>query len=199
MPHVEPRPEPTPSPTARRPARGRAIRPLLLALLASLGATGCGFAPFTQAMRDGYGVDEARLGEVQFFMGSKCVLERQINQASGEIVHGRLRVRSGSAIDVVRIPRHTPGVLEFPTPDGLAVSFAPGTFFYFGPDPRRCPDSPYYLLGRYDRSTRRFLVLHAGVEYVLRSPEPCELVVRKRETRSRSRERTTLPGRRLGE
>ncbi len=195
---MKPRPEPAPSPAGHRPARGRGGWARLV-LLAALGTVGCGRATFTQAMREGYGVDDARLHEVQFYMGSRCVLERQVNQATGEVVHGRLQVRSGRAIDVVRIPRHTPGVVEFPIPDGLAVSFAPGTFFYFGPDPRRGPHSPYFLLGRYDRPTRRFLVLHAGVEYELVSKKPCELVVHKRETRSRSRERTTLPGRRLGE
>jgi hypothetical protein len=175
----------------------RAVR--IAAITFALSPVSCGYSAFTRAMRDGYGVDAASLREVQFYMGDRCVLERQVNQSTGEVVHGRLEVRSGSAIDVVRVPRHTPGLLEFPTPDGLAVSFAPGTFFYFGPDPRQGPGSPYYLLGRYDRTTRRFMVLHAGVEYALVSPEPCALVVRKHESRSRSRDRTTLRGRRLGE
>lgn len=175
-----------------------ALRIVPFLLLSSLAA-GCGGTVFTQAMRQDFGADDARLREVQFFLGNRCVLERQVNQATGEIARGRLEIRSGVAVDVVRIPKRTPGVLEFALPEQLAVSFAPGTFFYFGPDPRRGPGAPYSLLGRYDRASRRFLVLHGGAEYALVSSKPCQLEVRRREKRVRSRARTTLPGRRLGE
>ncbi|MBN2197259.1 MAG: hypothetical protein JW751_30940 [Polyangiaceae bacterium] len=170
-----------------------------LALLTSLITTGCGYGAFTQAMRQSYGMDDARLREVQFFMSHRCVLERTVNESTGEVARGRLEIRSGVAIDVVRIPKRTPGVLEFALPDQLAVSFAPGSRFFFGPDPRAGPGAPYSLLGKYDRVSHRFLVLHGGAEYALVSKKPCQLVVHRRETRSRSRDRTTLPGRRLGE
>ncbi len=162
-------------------------------------SVGCGYAPFTQALRGPGGLDDERLRHVQFYMNEKCVFERQVNTLSGEVARGRLEMREGRAIDVVRVPKHTPGVVEAVWPDQLSVSFAPGTWFYFGMRRREGAGSRYYLLGRFDEQTRRFAVDYGGQVYYQTSEDICYLEVRRSVQRSRAKDRTTLRGRRVGE
>jgi hypothetical protein len=160
---------------------------------------GCGYAPFTHSLRGPGALEDERLRSVQFYMNEKCVFERQVNTVSGEVARGKLEMREGRAIDVVRVPKHTPGVVEAVWPDKLSVSFAPGTWFYFGMRPGEGPNSKYYLLGRFDQRTRRFAVSYAGHEYFQTTDEVCYLEVRRSVRKSKGKDRTTLRGRRVGE
>jgi hypothetical protein len=172
---------------------------LVTFLLAGAFCSGCGYAPFTHSLRGPGALDDERLRAVQFYMSDKCVFERRVNTMSGEVAHGKLEMRQGRAIDVVRVPKHTPGVVEAVWPDKLSVSFEPGTWFYFGTRPNEGPNSKYYLLGRFDGRSRRFAVMYAGLEYYQTTDDVCYLEVRRSLSRSKAKEKTTLRGRRLGE
>jgi hypothetical protein len=168
-------------------------------MVLALVSVGCGYAPFTHSLRGPGGLDDQRLQAVQFYMNDKCVFERQVNTLSGEVAHGRLEMRQGRAIDVVRVPKHTPGVVEAVWPDQLSVSFAAGTWFYFGMRSEEGAGSKYYLLGRFDQRSKRFAVSYAGQEYYQTSEGVCYLEVRRKLQRSKAKDRTTLRGRRIGE
>jgi len=160
---------------------------------------GCGYAPFTQSLRGPGALDDQTLQSVQFYMNDKCIFERQVNTVSGEVARGKLEMREGRAIDVVRVPKHTPGVVEAVWPDKLSVSFAPGTWFYFGMRANDGAGSKYYLLGRFDQRTKRFAVSYGGQEYYQTTEDVCYLEVRRSLQRSKARDKTTLRGRRIGE
>jgi hypothetical protein len=170
-----------------------------LVLGAALAACAPRYGTFTHGMRTAYGVDDARLRAVQFYTSTSCSFERQIDTRSGEVARGAVRMRSGRAIDVVRIPRHTPGVVEQVGAGAIGVSFAAGNTLDFGVRLEEGPASRYYLLGRYDPLARLYVVRIAGQDYYQTSKAPCTLSVRRSRERSHERRRRTLPGRRLDE
>ena len=172
---------------------------MLLGLALGLACGGCGYAPLTHGMRAQSGLDDAGLKQVQFYMNEKCVFERQVNTLSGEVARGKVEMREGRAIDVVRVPKHTPGVVEGVWPDKISVSFAPGSWFYFGTRPDEGSLSKYYLLGRFDRESKRFAVIYGNQEYYQTTENLCYLEVRRSLQKSKAKDKTTLRGRRVGE
>lgn len=112
----------------------------LLLLFVLVGLISCkNYTPFTKALYEQHGWSDEELHRIQFYLSDPITLRRELTGASGEIIHGDIKVIDGRKVEVVTIPKKTPGVLEF-TRDGdqLAIRFEDGheRYLMFGPNPR---------------------------------------------------------------
>lgn len=138
----------------------------LAAAAALLG--GCTTVPYTQEMRDKYGMTPENLRKVQFYNSDEIVLERHIQRKAGKPTPGnRLELTQTDVIKKVTIPPETPGVVVGVTNDMLEISFEEGRSLFFGSSPARRKEvgGLYCLLAR-DWTDRRGTVGYGGETYL---------------------------------
>jgi hypothetical protein len=102
------------------------------------------------------------VGELQYFLSQRIVLEREASSRHDRLAQGRIVVRNGRLVERVIIRRGTPGVAVDWGPDWIAVSFEAGTRLVFdlvddaalgpgidhapaGPDEQKLPRTSYRL------------------------------------------------------
>ncbi len=119
---------------------------VLLALFA-LSACAGGRIPFTQNLRDQYGLEGDELKKLQYFISSDVTLQREFHREEGEISKShKLVIKEGGLVDEVYIAAGTPGIATEVSPTSLAVSFEPGGSLIFGSPPSdRDPERKYKL------------------------------------------------------
>ena len=90
-------------------------------------------------MYDRYDWTEDELSRIQFYLSDDVVLKRELVSGTKEIINGDVKIIDGKQVEVITIPKGTPGVLEF-TPDKkrMAVRFEEGgeRYLMFGPNPK---------------------------------------------------------------
>ncbi len=90
-------------------------------------------------MYDQYNWSEEELKRIQFYLSDDIVLKRQLTSGTQEIINGDVKIINGKEVEVVTIPKGTPGVMEF-TPDKkrFAIRFEEGgdRYLMFGPNPK---------------------------------------------------------------
>ena len=90
-------------------------------------------------MYDQYNWSEDELQRIQFYLSDDIVLKRELVSGTKEIINGDIKIIDGKKIEVVKIPKGTPGIMEF-TQDkkSLAVRFEEGgeRYLMFGPNPK---------------------------------------------------------------
>ncbi len=121
-------------------------------LVALIGISGCatGRIPFTQHLRDRYGLEEDNLRQLQYYVSGDITLQRGFRREEGEIsgTH-RLVQKEEGVVEEVFIAAGTPGVATEVGPNSLAVSFEPGRSLTFGSPPDdRDPERKYTLSAR---------------------------------------------------
>lgn len=121
-------------------------------LIALIGVSGCasGRIPFTQHLRDRYGLEEGDLKNLQYYVSGDITLQRGFRREEGEIsgTH-RLVQKEEGVVEEVFIAAGTPGVATEIGPTSLAVSFEPGRSLTFGSPPEdRDPERKYTLSAR---------------------------------------------------
>ena len=115
------------------------MRALILFFALVTLASCSNLSPFTKSMYDKYQWSENELRRIQFYLSDDIVLKRQLSTGTKEIVNGDIKIINGKKVEVVTIPKGTPGVMEF-TPDKkrIAVRFEEGgeRYLMFGPNPK---------------------------------------------------------------
>jgi hypothetical protein len=121
-------------------------------IIALIGVSGCasGRIPFTQHLRDRYGLEEGDLRKLQYYVSGDVSLQRGFRREEGEIsgTH-RLVQKEEGVVEEVFITAGTPGVATEVGPTSLAVSFEPDRSLTFGSPPEdRDPERKYTLSAR---------------------------------------------------
>jgi len=181
-----------PLPRVRIPAA------ILVALLALSGCAS-GRVPFTQILRDQYGLEGDELKKLQYFVSGDVTLQREFRREEGEIskTH-KLVKKEGGLVEEVFIAAGTPGIATEVGSTSISVSFEPGGSLVFGsPSPDRDPERKYKLSAKrwadyygelvYDNKTY-YAVKESGQVYLEVGAESLDAVEKKRKV---------LPGRTL--
>lgn len=112
-------------------SRVRIPAAVLVALFA-LSACASGRVPFTQHLRDQYGLEGDDLMKLQYFVSGDVTLQRDFRREEGEVskTH-KLVIKEGGLVEEVFIAAGTPGIATEISPTSLAVSFEPGGSLVF--------------------------------------------------------------------
>jgi hypothetical protein len=107
-------------------SRVRTPAAVLVALFA-LSACASGRVPFTQNLRDQYGLEGDELKKLQYFVSGDVTLQREFRREEGEVSKShKLVIKEGGLVEEVFIAAGTPGIATEVSPTSLAVSFEPG-------------------------------------------------------------------------
>jgi hypothetical protein len=120
---------------------------VVLVALFALSACSAGKVPFTQDLRDQYGLERDDLKKLQYFISGDVTLQREFLREDGEVskTH-KLVIKEGGHVEEVFIAAGTPGIATEVGPASLAVSFEPGGSLVFGsPSSDRDPGRKYKL------------------------------------------------------
>lgn len=151
--------------------------------------------PFTHDMIKRYNITNDTATSIQFYTGEDCTLEREIVATEGGVVRGELIYRDDKTIEVVHIPRGTPGIGFGVSDKGVQVSFERGTFLDFGPPSGASPGpGVVYEIQTTPKEDNPSCVLYDGNCYQQISPGICHLKVSARNLKSNVRNDRTLPG-----
>ena len=112
---------------------GMKIPAAVLIALFALSACAAGRVPFTQDLRDQYGLERDDLKKLQYFISGDVTLQREFLREEGEVskTH-KLVIKEGGHVEEVFIAAGTPGIATEIGPASLAVSFEPGGSLVFG-------------------------------------------------------------------
>ena len=138
----------------KSPSIGRLVRVLVVAslIIPLIGISGCasGRIPFTQHLRNRYGLEEGDLRKLQYYVSGDITLQRGFRHEEGEIsATHRLVQKEEGVVEEVFIAAGTPGIATEVGPTSLAVSFEPGRSLTFGSPPDdRDPERKYTLSAR---------------------------------------------------
>jgi len=162
-------------------------------LVALFVLSGCasGRIPFTQNLRDQYGLEADDLKKLQYFVSSDVTLQREFRREEGEVskTH-KLVMKEGGRVEEVFIAAGTPGIATEVNAASLAVSFEPGGSLLFGsPSSDRDPERKYKLSARrwtedygelvYDNKTY-YAVKGSGQVYLEVGAESLDAVEKKK-------------------
>ena len=138
----------------KSPSIGRLVQVLVVAslIIPLIGISGCasGRIPFTQHLRNRYGLEEGDLRKLQYYVSGDITLQRGFRHEEGEIsATHRLVQKEEGVVEEVFIAAGTPGIATEVGPTSLAVSFEPGRSLTFGSPPDdRDPERKYTLSAR---------------------------------------------------
>ncbi len=96
-------------------------------------------SPFTKSMYQQYDWSNDELQRIQFYLSDDIILKRGLSSGTQEIINGDVKIIDGKRVEVVKIPKGTPGVLEFkPDRQRMAIRFEEGgeRYLIFGPNPK---------------------------------------------------------------
>jgi hypothetical protein len=95
--------------------------------------------PFTKSIYDRYDWSEDELQRIQFYLSDDIVLKRELGSGTKEIINGDVKIIDGKEIEVVKIPKGTPGIMEYTRDrNKMAIRFEEGgdRYLMFGPNPK---------------------------------------------------------------
>lgn len=130
-------------------SRVRVPAAVLVALFALAGCAS-GRIPFTQNLRNQYGLEGDDLKKLQYFVSGDVTLQREFRREEGEIskTH-KLVMKEGGLLEEVFIAAGTPGVATEVGPNSISVSFEPEGSLVFGSPPSdQDPERKYKLSAR---------------------------------------------------
>ncbi len=115
------------------------MRFILFLFITILFSSCSNLSPFTKSLYDKYQWNEEELSRIQFYLSDDVILKRQLSAGTKEIINGDIKIIDGKRVEVITIPKGTPGVIAF-TPDKkrFAVRFEEGDdrYLMFGPNPK---------------------------------------------------------------
>lgn len=82
-------------------------------------------------LRQQFSLEEAQLQQLQVYVSQPITLERVVDSTGSEVNSGELNV-FGEKLEQIIISKKTPGVILEATDRWAKVSFAEGTYLYFG-------------------------------------------------------------------
>jgi hypothetical protein len=179
-------------------SRVRTPAAVLVALFA-LSACASGRVPFTQNLRDQYGLEGDELKKLQYFVSGDVTLQREFRREEGEVskTH-KLVIKEGGLVEEVFIAAGTPGIATEVSPASLAVSFEPGGSLVFA-----SPSSDGDSERKYKLSAKRWtdyygeLVYDNRIWYAVKGSGQAYLEVGAESLDAVEKRKKVLPGRTL--
>jgi hypothetical protein len=156
---------------------------VVLGLLCLAGALGCAKAPFTQGVRERFGLTRDDLRRIQFFTSEEIVLQRELNSQTRAIQGSELVIHDDVRIERIVVSNRTPCVALRVEGEYLLAGFSPrdpGAALWFraqqGQDALKSPDGRRYELATLEnalleegpfepRWSKGFLVNWSGSKY----------------------------------
>ncbi|MBP2674034.1 MAG: hypothetical protein H6Q84_874 [Deltaproteobacteria bacterium] len=167
-------------------------------LVAVLALAGCatGRVPFTQTLREQYGLEGDDLKKVQYFLSGDITLQREFRREEGEISNThKLVIKEGGYFEEVFIASGTPGVATEVGPASIAVSFEPGGSLVFGsPATDRDSDRKYKLSAKRWTDYYGELVYEDKTWYAVKGSGQAFLEVGAESLDAVEKKRKVLPG-----
>ncbi len=102
----------------------------LLSVIVFMFSSCVTYAPITEKIITQNQWKEEDLKKIQFYTSHEIQLYRQAVQGSTTIVHGEIKIVNGKEVEMITIPRRTPGVLTFLNDGRFAVTFEEGETYY---------------------------------------------------------------------
>lgn len=115
------------------------MRTLILLSVVIILASCSNLSPFTKNLYERYDWSNEDLQRIQFYLSDDIILKRQLVGGKQEIINGDVKIIDGKKVEIVKIPKGTPGVFEFmPDQERMAIRFEENSdnFLMFGPNPR---------------------------------------------------------------
>lgn len=81
---------------------------------------------FTQDIRNNLAQHHAGLQKVQFYTSKKIILKRNLTYDETKIARGTIRLENGEYVELIIIPKNTPGVVEDSAANSIQVAFESG-------------------------------------------------------------------------
>jgi hypothetical protein len=179
-------------------SRVRTPAAVLVALFA-LSACASGRVPFTQNLRDQYGLEGDELKKLQYFVSGDVTLQREFRREEGEVSKShKLVIKEGGLVEEVFIAAGTPGIATEVSPTSLAVSFEPGGSLVFA-----SPSSDGDRERKYKLSAKRWtdyygeLVYDNRIWYAVKGSGQAYLEVGAESLDAVEKRKKVLPGRTL--
>lgn len=172
---------------------------IYLVLIIAFAFTSCkNLQPFTEKDKQENNWTNEDLQRIQFYTSEDIKLQRKATSGSTKIEGGKIEVINGEKMEVIRIPKGTPGVVEYASGNDnrLGISFElGGRYIMFGPNPSK--GNRYYLLAS-DWKNNIGKVTYDGNIYFT-SPESgtSYLLVDMRKLRVVSKKERELKGRKI--
>lgn len=142
------------------------MKKLLFFLLITTGVYSCKtLVPYTDAMKQRYNWTDHEIRRIQFYVSDDIVLQRNLSNASTEIVQGKIKTIQGRKVDEIIIRAGTPGVMtEMPRQNKMLVSFEMGDDHHlsFGVNPNM-GDKYVLLAAEWKNGSGK--VHYSGMEY----------------------------------
>ena len=142
------------------------MKQLLFLFALATGAYSCKtLVPYTDAMKQRYNWTENEIRRIQFYVSDDIVLQRNLTNASTEIVQGKIKTVQGRKVDEIIIRAGTPGVMtDMPRQNKMLVSFEMGDdhTLSFGVNPNM-GDKYVLLASEWRNSSGK--VHYSGMEY----------------------------------
>ena len=141
----------------------------LLSIFALFLGSCSNLSPFTKSLYEKHNWSEEELESIQFYTSEDIELHKTIEGEKSQIVNGEIKIIDGKKVDVVRIPKGTPGVMEFKAKENhMAIRFEEDgeRFLMFGPNPKY--GDRFMLLAKKWKG-RRGVVTYEGESYRLSS------------------------------
>lgn len=140
-------------------------------LFITTAVTSCNnLTPFTKSLYESHNWTERDLNRIQFYLSDDIVLRRELTGGQQEIINGDVKIIDGRRVEIVRIPKGTPGVMEFSPDedDRIAVRFEEGgnRYLMFGPNPKFGGN---YMLLASEWTVNSGKVTYEGIAYRTRS------------------------------
>jgi hypothetical protein len=161
--------------------------------------------PFTQEVRQRYGLTEQELKSIQFYVSSDIVLHRDVTD-SKEVGtdRGTLKVLSGQTVEEVIIPAGTPCIVQRVVDENrLVLTFGdgPNELLVFGDvsdQGIRFRRGSYYTMLAVDMQDGPDVVEFGGKEFYIADPgHPVFLLFKMQSIREFERHTKTVRGKRL--
>jgi hypothetical protein len=171
----------------------------VLVALVALSACAANRIPFTQDLRDQYGLERDDLQKLQYYISGDVTLQREFHREEGEVskTH-KLVIKEGGLVEEVFIAAGTPGIATEVGPTSLAVSFEPGGSLVFS-----SPSSDRDSGRKYKLSAKRWtdyygeLVYDNKIWYAVQGSGQVYLEVGAESLNAVETKKKVLPGRTL--
>jgi len=116
----------------------------------SLVLVACGSSRtyFTSNIRSRVESNQVPLEKIQFYADRDIVLRRDLETGETRVNAGVVKIENGHSVNIVTLPKNTPGICTVVKNNVVGISFEPGENHYlnFGKTKNAQPNDPYRIL-----------------------------------------------------
>lgn len=112
--------------------------------------TACGSSKtyFTAGIRSRVEANQQELEKIQFYTDRDIVLRRDLETGETKVTSGKVKMENGHSVNIITLPKNTPGVCTVVKSNIVGISFEPGDnhFLTFGKTKNAQANDPYRIL-----------------------------------------------------